>query len=127
GARGRGAGRGGRPPSSARPPRRLHENGHRLAAAQRNRRVVDAHGDRIAAERTLVQDLDLGAFDEPELEQTALELGRGQAMRAFTDIDRLDSTAESTPGLAQWRGWRRCGEAVFHSQSSRTVSSVICT
>ena len=51
-----------------------------------------------------MQDLDLGAFDEPKLEQTALELGRGQTVRALTDLDGLDSAAESGPCLAQWHG-----------------------
>ena len=49
------------------------EDGHGLAAAQRDGDVVDAHRDRIAADGALMQHLDPGALDEAEFDQPAFE------------------------------------------------------
>ena len=55
----------------------------RIAMASRRRSAMvvcgDAHGDGIAAEQALVQQLDVGAFDEAQLDQPAFQFRAGQA------------------------------------------------
>jgi hypothetical protein len=52
--------------------RRRYEYGHRLATPECDRGVVDAHCHGITANRSLMQNLDFSALDEPKLEQPAL-------------------------------------------------------
>ena len=43
-----------------------------------------------------MQDFDLGALDESQFEQAALELGGAQAVRAAVDRDGVDVATEAT-------------------------------
>jgi hypothetical protein len=70
---------------------------HSLTPSERDCGAVDPHGDRIAAERTFVQDLDCGAFQETELKQPSLKLGRRYPMRRRAHINGLDPATESAP------------------------------
>ena len=83
----------------------LDKNGHRLATAQAYGRVGDAHGDGIATEQALMQDLDIGAFDEAQLDQTTFEFARRQAGAAAFCIDCMYATAKAHAGRAKCYGW----------------------
>ena len=48
-----------------------------------------------------MEDSDLGALDESKLEQTALNFARRQAMCVLSDMNRIDTPAESTTCLAE--------------------------
>ena len=49
------------------------------APAQRDGGMIDPHRDRVAAERPLMQNLDMGALDEAELDQAAFDFAGRQA------------------------------------------------
>jgi len=82
-----------------------HQNGHRLPAAQADRGMGDTHRDGIAAEQALVQDFDVGAFDEPQLDQPALEFGRGHARDDPPCGDGLYASTKPHGGDAKCYGW----------------------
>src|SRR4051794_7247308 len=71
-----------------------HQDGHRLAPADRDRRAVDAYRDRIAPEQAFMQDLDLGPFGKAELNQAALQFGCRQAGALRRDLDGGDPAAK---------------------------------
>jgi hypothetical protein len=63
--------------------------------------MVDPHGDRVARERALVQDLDVRALDEAELEQAVLDLGGGEAVGVLGHMNGVDPAAESARRRAE--------------------------
>ena len=65
----------------------------------------DANGDGIAAEQALVQQLDVGAFDEAQLDQPAFEFRAGQAGAGAVHGELMDTAAKTHAGLAQCYGW----------------------
>ena len=79
-----------------------------IASRRRSAIVVSLmpHRDRVAAERALVQDLDLRALDEAEFEQPPLELGRGQAwapaLTAMVSM-RPQNPRRASPSGEPWR------------------------
>ena len=76
---------------------------HRFAAPERDCGVVDTHRDRIAAERAFMQNFDVGAFDEPEFEQTPLELRCLGVRRSGGRGNGIDAAAESLARQTQGR------------------------
>ena len=80
----------------------ITDDGHRFAAPQRHRCIVDPHRDRVAAEPALMQNFDAGAFDEAKLQQAAFQLLRRQAELVRADVNRVDMAAETALRLSQW-------------------------
>ena len=100
--------------------RRRHPNsdqitriGHRLPASKRDGGIVDANRDRVAPQRSLVKDLDLGAFDKSEFEQAPLKLHRAQAVVAVADMDGMDVATKSAPRQSQRHAFRLRRRNVF--------------
>src|ERR1043166_4689854 len=106
-----------------------HEDGHRLPASECDRVVVDAHGDRVASEWSLVKDLDFGTLDKSQFEQAPLELHCAQAVRAILNMDGMDVATEPLPRQPQWhaffRFYRR--DAVGHAQVQNKAHGVNST
>ena len=65
----------------------------------------DAHGDRIAAEQALVQDLDIGALDESQFDQPALKFRRRQACGDAPRGDGMYAATKTHAGGAKCYGW----------------------
>src|SRR5690348_1802320 len=84
-----------------------HEDSHRLPASECDGVVVDTHGDRIAPERPLVKDLDLGTLDKSQFEQAPFELHRAQAVRAIANMDGMDVATEPLPRQPQGHAFFR--------------------
>ena len=61
----------------------------------------DTHGDGIAAEQALMQDFDVGAFDEAQLDQPPLQLGRGHACGDTPRGDGLNAPTKPHGGDAK--------------------------
>src|SRR5436309_13368976 len=78
-----------------------HEDGHRLPAPECDRAIVDAHGDRVASERSLVKDLDFRPLDKPQFEQAPLKLHGTQAVSAVANMDGMDVATKSRPRQSQ--------------------------
>jgi hypothetical protein len=62
--------------------------------------VRNAHCDGIAAEQTLVEDLDIGAFHEAQFKQTALEFGGRQACGDTASGNGEDAASEAHTRVA---------------------------
>src|SRR5436190_23194512 len=90
-----------------------HEDGHRLPASECDRVVVDAHGDRVASEWSLVKDLDFGTLDKSQFEQAPLELHCAQAVSAISNMNGMDVASKSLPRQPQ--------RQVFFSRCHRDV------
>ena len=74
-----------------------------MASRRRSAMVAcgHAHRDRIAAEQALVQQLDIGAFDEAQFDQPAFQFGRRQAGAGARATDeRLDAAAKAHARVA---------------------------
>ena len=56
----------------------MHQNAMRVAPAKGDASVVKAYADRIATDKSLVQDLDPRAFDEAHLQEEALKFRSGE-------------------------------------------------
>jgi len=95
----------------------LDEDRGRLTPAQRHRRLVDTHCNRIAAEQPLMQDLDPGAFDKPQLDQPPLELGSRETVLITLDANRPNPSSRSDCGCTQRHGVLR-----FTSNNARALS-----
>ena len=81
-------------------------NGHRLAPADRDGGVVDADGDRVAAEHAFVQHFDPRVFHEAHLDQAAFQFGRRQHGSASRRVDGADPADEAALGLSErTRSW----------------------
>src|SRR5438105_3778460 len=95
-----------------------HEDGHRLPASECDRVVVDAHGDRVASEWSLVKDLDFGTLNKSQFEQAPLEFHCAQAVSAISNMDGLDVATKPPPRQPQWHAFSRFGrrDAVGHAQ-----------
>ena len=63
---------------------------HCLAPAHRDRHILDADGNRVAPDNALVEHLDLGAFDETELDQPAFEFRCWQRGTGLARIQPMD-------------------------------------
>jgi hypothetical protein len=90
----------------------------RLAAAQCERRVADAHDEGVTSRARLGEDLDLLAVHEPELEESALERRRGSCPRADaryapTGARRQGRKAHETRFAAQTLG---CSHSIHAAQ-----------
>jgi hypothetical protein len=89
----------------------------RLAAAQGERRVSDAHDERVTSRARLGEDLDLLTVHEAELEESALERRQGGCARA---------DARDAPSRAGRQG-RKAHEARLAAQTCRGGHSVHAT
>ncbi len=76
-----------------------------LAAAQRDGLIGDAHGNGIAAEQALVQQLDVGTFEEAQLDQTAFQLRAGQTGAGAVHREPMDAATKAHASLAECYGW----------------------
>ncbi len=80
-----------------------------MAIASRRRRrdrgVGDAHGDGIAAEQALVQHLDVGALDEAQLDQPALQFRGRHACGDAPCGDGMYAATKAHAGGAKCYGW----------------------
>src|SRR3569832_823905 len=86
-----------------------HEDRHGLAAANGDGGVVDAHGERVAAEQAFVQDFDLRALCEAKFEKAALEL-----VRRHAGVLRRSRDAGNTATKAAVRQAQRHGDDLAH-------------
>ena len=65
----------------------------------------DTYGDGITAEQALMQHFHIGAFDEAQLDQSALEFGRGHACGDTPRGDGLYAPTKSHGGDAKCYCW----------------------
>ena len=81
-----------------------------MASRRRSAMVVcgDAHGDGIAAEQALMQQLDVGALDEAQLDQPAFQFRAGQAGAGAVHGELMDAATKAHAGVAQCYGWIGC-------------------
>jgi hypothetical protein len=101
---------------------RLDEDRGRLASAQRHRRFVDPHRDRVAAEQSLMQDLDPSAFDKPQFDQPPLELGGGEAVVAALDANRPNPSSRSDGSRTERHGLLRFTSSNAYALSDEGTS-----
>jgi hypothetical protein len=89
------------------------KNGIRLTPTQRDIHIIDADGDRVAANKTLMENFDLGTLDKADLEQTPFEFVTVFSVLKVRSInarsDRNNGSSKAFVGSAQQNGGRQDG------------------
>jgi hypothetical protein len=106
----------------------LDEDRGRLAPAQRHRRFVDPHRDRVTAKQALMQDLDSGAFDKSEFDQPPFQFSSRETVVANLDAHHPDLPGRPNGGSAERHGvwhftWSNA-RALSHALAARYCDSL---